>query len=113
MLSIRVVIFLSGLVLAAALPGAASAQTIVPTTRPMKVQWRDQATFSAHLAAAQQAVLAPGRGGVVTQVNFQSGQAVAAGAVLVVLDVAPSRRSWRWTRRSWSKPRARSPAPKS
>nr|WP_295741745.1 efflux RND transporter periplasmic adaptor subunit [uncultured Acidocella sp.] len=89
MLSIRGVSFLSGLVLAAALSGAAWAQTSVPITRPIKVQWRDQARFSAHLAAAQQAVLAPGRGGVVTQVNFHSGQAVAAGAVLVVLDVAP------------------------
>lgn len=59
------------------------------TVRPRAVQWRTTVELSAHLAAVQLATLAPGRGGVVTKVNFQSCQRVTAGEVLVVLDVDP------------------------
>lgn len=75
------------------LAGAAQAQTqartLVRTAAPQPVQWRAQAELSAHLAAIQQATLAPARGGIVTAVNFQSGQAVQAGQILVVLDIGP------------------------
>lgn len=55
------------------------------------VQWRAQAELSANLVASQNATLAPARGGVVTAVNFHSGQSVHKGDVLVVLDVGPER----------------------
>lgn len=74
---------------ACAFSGAAQAQTSVQIMLPAPVQWRAKAELSAHLAAAELATLAPGRGGVVTKVNFQSGQKVSAGEVLVVLDVGP------------------------
>ena len=70
---------------------AASAQPAQPvkTISLQATQWRAQAELSASLAASQNATLAPARGGVVTAVNFQSGQSVQKGDVLVVLDVGP------------------------
>lgn len=67
----------------------AQAQTVtqVPAVRPVPVQWRAQAELAAHLTAAEEATLAPVRGGVVSAVNFQSGAAVRQGQVLVVLDI--------------------------
>lgn len=55
------------------------------------VQWRARAELAANLVASQNATLAPARGGVVTAVNFHSGQSVNKGDVLVVLDVGPER----------------------
>jgi RND family efflux transporter MFP subunit len=48
--------------------------------------WRSGAEVAASLVAARSATLAPARAGLVTAVSFQSGQAVAAGAILVQLD---------------------------
>lgn len=67
----------------------AHASPVVSVTALNSVQWRAQAQLSASLVASQNATLAPARGGVVTAVNFQSGQSVQKGDVLVVLDVGP------------------------
>jgi len=75
--------------MAGAAQAQTTAQTQVQTAVLAPVQWRAPAELSAQLAAAADATLAPGRGGVVTAVNFQSGQAVQAGQILVVLDTGP------------------------
>jgi RND family efflux transporter MFP subunit len=51
--------------------------------------WRATIALSAEIAAGQSAALAAERPGRVVAVNFSSGQAVAAGTVLVQLDDGP------------------------
>jgi len=74
-------------------PGLAAADQTPPTpVRAVALQaavWRAEISLSASIAASQAAALAAERPGRVVAVLYESGQAVAAGAVLVRLDDGP------------------------
>jgi multidrug efflux pump subunit AcrA (membrane-fusion protein) len=67
----------------------ALAQTAVETAVLTPATWRTQVEIAGSLLAPQSAVLSPARGGVVSAVSFQSGDAVAKGQVLVQLQAGP------------------------
>jgi RND family efflux transporter MFP subunit len=67
----------------------ALAQTAVETAVLTPATWRTQVEIAGSLLAPQSAVLSPARGGVVSTVSFQSGDAVAKGQVLVQLQAGP------------------------
>jgi RND family efflux transporter MFP subunit len=82
-------IAIGALLFFSAAPALADAPTPVQAVALKPAVWRAEISLPASVAAGQAAALAAERAGRVVAVLYESGQAVAAGAVLVRLDDGP------------------------